>query len=175
MRNQPRVIFAVILITFGVLLIVGQVFNFDIGSIFWPLLIILLGLFLIFRPKIGSFRGDVNIRPLGEIDRRGAWEVADEEIWMFVGEVDLDFTQTELPEGETHIRILAFVPDVNLYIPEDMAFSLGATAFVTDFNFKGDKRDNVFVPVDYTTANYREAARKLRVELTCFVADLDVR
>ena len=83
--------------------------------------------------------------------------------------------EVELPEGETHIRILAFVPDVNLYIPDDMTFSLGATAFVTDFNFKGDKRDHVFVPVDYTTENYRTAACKLRVELTGFVVDLDVR
>jgi hypothetical protein len=174
-RNQSRVFLAVLLILWGVIIIVGQIFDINVGRIFWPMVIILLGLWLVFRPYLGGSSDDVSFRPLGGIDRSGAWEVADEEIWMFVGDVELDLRDARFPNDEGSIRILAFVPDVDIYISEDVGLSVGVTAFVTDMKAHGEKSDSVFTPVDYQTENYGIAEQKLRVEITCFVADISIR
>lgn len=174
MRGQWRVIIAVFLILWGIGILIGQIFNYDVGKLFWPIVFILLGLLLIFRPRFGGFASGVNFRPLADIDRDGAWQVQGEEIWMFVGDVDLDFSNAVLPEGETIIRILAFVPDVDITVPAGAGLSLSCSAFVTDLRWQGKKRNYIFSPDDFKTDNYAEAERKVRIELLGFVLDVRV-
>ncbi len=170
MEKNGQVTLAVVLIALGALFLTANFLDINVGRIFWPTLLVVVGLVLIFRPA----RLNAMFRPFG-LERLGAWEVKNEELWMFVGEVELDYTQAQLPEGETRLRLGAFVADTDLRIPADVGVRLVTSAFVTDANVNGDETDYIFSGLNYRSENYTSATRKLDIELSGFVVSLKVR
>lgn len=174
MRNQGRTTVAIILILAGMIFLLANFFDYSGWVIFWPLFLIALGLYFIFLPNLGMGARDVDLQVFG-LDRFGEWQVKDEEIWMFVGDVELDFTDAIIPAGESSLRLLAFVGDLDVRIPAGVGFSMSSAAFVTDAKVNGHKKDSILVPYHYTSDGYERAERKVRLEVTCFVADISVR
>jgi hypothetical protein len=172
MRNQGLVLIGIVIISFGLMILIGNLFDVDVGLWCWPTGLILLGIWLFARPWLVGPDTVLQARVLGPIRRDGSWQVADEEIWLFVGDVRLDTTQAEVPEGETPIRVFAFVGDVRLRVPEGVGVSVSSTAFITDARLFGQKRDGVLAPVRLTSDSYETAKRKLHLEMTCFIASI---
>jgi lia operon protein LiaF len=115
------------------------------------------------------------MRPLGDVRRRGEWQVGAEEIWMFVGDVRLDMSQAVIPAGETIIRIFSFVGDVELVVPADVGVSLASTAFLTDCRLWGEKKEQFFGTLERLSPGYEQAERKIRLEALGFVVELKVK
>lgn len=174
MRNRGQLILGGLILVWGVLLLIGNIFDINIGALCWPTALILVGLWLLFRPRLTLPGTSIRIRPFGDVDRYGEWEVRNEEIWMFVGNIRLDLSRAHLMEGLTTIHILAFVGDIKLLAPEDVGVALTSSAFVTDSKFLGRKRDSFLTTVHETSPDYENAPRKLALETTCFVADVKV-
>lgn len=80
MKNRGQLILGGALVLIGLLYILGVVFDIDLGRIFWPLLLIALGVWFLFRPKIGLSGGYADFRFIGNVRRRGAWKVEDEKL-----------------------------------------------------------------------------------------------
>jgi lia operon protein LiaF len=133
-----------------------------------------VGLFLLLRPRLSPPDTTVTIRPPGSFKRKGDWQLRDEEIWMTVGDVDLDLTRAEIPPDETTLRIFGFVGDVELLLSADTGFTITSTAFLTNAEVLGKKEDTFLVPMTYTSENYESARRKVRLETLFFVAELEV-
>lgn len=174
MRNKAQLILGGVLILFGILAVLSQLFQINFGELCWPVFLILLGVAILLRPRWLPGGTDWRLHPLGGQDRRGPWEVHPEETWSFVGEHKLDFTQAQLPEGETTLRLLGFVGDIDLYLPADFAYTLSASGFVTNVNQNGEKQDYIGTPYEYTSPDYAAAERKVRFELLYFVVDLNI-
>lgn len=174
MRDQGQIILGSLVLLIGLALLAGQFFDVNVWAICWPLGLILLGVWLAFRPRMVLPGTSINIKPLGDVKRYGAWQVAGEEIWMFAGDVVLDLVHAGLPPGETEIRIFGFIGDINLILPQDFAFSISASGFVIDSKIFGSKRDSFLSPIEYTTPGYQIAERRLRLITTFFILDLDV-
>jgi hypothetical protein len=49
-------------------------------------------------------------------------DASQREFWLFFGDVKLDFTQAQLPPGETHIRINGLIGDVDVIAPTDVGW-----------------------------------------------------
>lgn len=174
MRNQGQILLGAVLVFFGLMYIISNVFHIDIGAICWPTALILLGVWLIWRPKLTLGGGAVNILPLCNIRRTGDWAVEPEEIWMFVGDIRLDFTQAEIPSGETAYRIFGFVGDINLVVPEDVHVSVSASAFLNDAKIFGNKQDTFLTTLQYNSPEDSTQNRSIRLETFFFVCDLDL-
>jgi lia operon protein LiaF len=175
MRNQGQVYLALFIILIGVLFLIGNLFDVDVGTFCWPTALILLGLWLLLRPQLISSDAAVHQKLLGDIRRRGAWQVTDEEIWLGIGDIRLDLAEAEIPVGETKLRVWNFVGSVNLRVPDDVGVSLTSTAFVSDVRMFGRKQEGILTPVQMSSENYETAERKVRLEITCFVADVRIR
>lgn len=175
MRNQGQLLAGIIIIAIGVAILFGNVFNINLWAICWPTGMILLGLWLLLRPQLAGPNTGVSLLPLGDVQREGPWTVRDEEIWMFVGDIDLDLTQAIVPPGETRFRVFKFVGDVELLAPADIGLSVSSTAFVSSVKAFGDKVENFLVPVHMASDNYETAERRVRLEVLCFVGDVKVR
>ena len=174
MRSKGQRFFALLLIGVGLIMLAGNLFDFNVSELFWPLVLILVGIWFVFRPGLSNYGQDVVMKFVGEINRDGNWQVADEELWMFVGELDFDFSEAEIPEGETSIRILAFVSELDLRLPENVGLSISSNAFVVNANIFGDRQEFIFNGMNYLTDNYDSAERKIRFEITSFVSELKV-
>jgi lia operon protein LiaF len=174
MRNKTMVIFGAGIILLGVVMLLGNYFDFDLGSFFCPAVIILLGVWLLVSPRRKERAGNLRIAPFGDVKRYGDWQAADEDILMFVGDVKLDYSQADLMPGETHLRLSGFVSDVDIIVPEDVGLSVSSIAFVSDMNLNRQKMERFFFPFDYTSPGYAEKERQLKIEMFFFVVDADI-
>ena len=175
MSNRGQLVFAVVIIVVGVVLLIGSLFDIDVWALGWPTALILLGLGLLFRPKL--VRGDAATRQkvlLGDIRRRGAWQVMEEELWMGVGEIRLDMTEAEIPDGETTIRIWSIDSPVRLTVPEGVGVAVSSTAFYTDARFFGRKRESILAPLRASSDGYATAEPRLRLEIMSFSGDIKI-
>lgn len=169
-----RQVFALILIAFGVFLLVGNIYNVDIGELFWPLLLVVGGLVLIFRPA-AIFAPGVKNMIIGESEKFGEWTPEDEEVRLFVGDIERDYRDAHLPDGVRRLVVRAFVCEVNLSVPAEVGIRAVTNTFVTDGNINGNKKDYVFSGLRYQSDNYETAAKKLNVEVGAFVSEFKLR
>ncbi|PID85323.1 MAG: hypothetical protein CSB13_08630 [Chloroflexi bacterium] len=175
MRNQGQFYLGIIVVIFGVALLVGNVFNIDLWIFCWPMVFILLGVFLIFRPQMVKPGTAMTQRFLGEVERSGSWQVVDEEFWYLVGDMELDMVNADIPEGVTKIRTIGFVGDIDVYVPKHVGVAVESIAFVSDVSLPDAKEENFLMPVNLRTHNYKLADKKILLQATYFVGDIKVR
>jgi lia operon protein LiaF len=175
MRRRTQLIIGGIVIAWGLLLLIGNLLNVDIGRFIGPLLLIALGLWVLLRPRIREKGNPTVFRLLGDVRRRGPWRVRDEELWCLVGDIRLDLTEAEIPPGETTIKLAGFVNGITVVVPENVGVAVNSTAFVTEARMFGYKQDYLLTGYEGESDNYAEANQKIRLELLYFVADLKVR
>jgi predicted membrane protein len=172
MRNRGQLIFGGLLIFFGLLALFETVFRVDIGAFFWPLVLIGVGFLLLLRPRFAPPGSEVWFRLFGGVRRFGKWQVSNEEVWMFIGDVRLDLSEAELPPGESHFQANGFIGDVDLKIPEGTAVSVHSNGFITSAKWFGSKQDHFLTPAVYTSPGYDQAERKLKLVTNFFITDL---
>lgn len=174
MRYRGELFIGSILLIFGLITLISNIFHIDFGTICWPTGLILVGLWLILRPRFLPDSMGYRLAPFGNARHAANWQVAPEETWMFVGNVRYDLSEANLPPGETTLRVFAFVGDVKVKLPAEIGLAVTATAFLNDTKILGQKREAFLTPIEYTTPNYAAAERKIRLETYFFILDLDV-
>jgi lia operon protein LiaF len=175
MRNQGQLFLGGLLIFLGLLFLFGTLFRINVWAFCWPIGLILLGAWILLRPRMIAPGTPVHVTPLGEINRDGSWRVANEEFWLFVGDAKFDLTHADIPIGETTLRLFGFVGDVELIVPQGVGVAVSSTAFVIDLKIFGQPKENFVMPYSYTSDDYATADRKVRLEVTHFVASVKVK
>jgi len=114
-----QIIFGIGLILLGVFALIEVLTGIDLWGVVFPLILIGIGILLILRPKISSRDIQVEIPILGDVRKKGAWQVGHHEIWLLVGSTRLDFTNASFPQGEGKIKLFGFVNDIKIILPEE--------------------------------------------------------
>lgn len=171
-RNQQ--ILAIFLIVLGGLYLIANFINIDAGDLFWPLVLILIGAILIFRPKAIASE---NTRHMfaGDIDLSRDWQPGDQEVRMFAGDIDIDLRNMDLEAGENHYWVKFFAGDITLDVPEDVGLKIDSTGFVVESKIAGDSTSNVMTGYQYQTDNFASAEKKFILHTASFAVDLKVR
>jgi predicted membrane protein len=175
MRSQTQLVLGVIIILMGVLFLIGNLFDVDVGAFCWPIGLIVVGLWLLLRPQIASAGTVTTQKILVDIERMGPWQVDDEEFLVFIADMDLDMTKAAIPLGETRLRAFGFVGDIELLVPEEVGVAISSTAFVSDVKMVGRKEESILSPLHLQSDNYKTAERKIHLDTAFFVADLKIR
>ena len=173
--NKGTLIFGLALILLGLAILIGNLTGIDMSAICWPSALILVGLWMVLRPQMIGSDMALQQKILGDIKRRGEWEVREEEIWLGIGDIELDLTQATIPLGETRLRLFGFVNSIEVLLPETVGAWVRSTAFLTDSDVFGREEDRFLSTFEARTGDYDLAERKLLVDATYFVADLKVR
>lgn len=176
MQNRGMVFISLLIILAGVLLLIGNLFNINIGTFCWPIGLILLGAFLIFRPRMVGPDTNSHITFIGDYQRNGPGELEQEEVWGFVTDIEYDLTKYELPPGETIININSFVGDIEVFAPVDVGVAVSTSAFFSEMKVDGNKEQEGFLtPINWKSDGYKMAERRVRFELKHFIADVKLR
>jgi lia operon protein LiaF len=175
MRTNGRIIVGLGIIAVGLVILVGNLLDVDLGFLCLPAILILLGIGLLLRPWLASPDTAIRGSVFGPIRRSGAWQVADEEIWLFVGDVNLDLSEAEIPPGESTIRVFCLVSSIRLIVPEGVGVAISPLAFLASVKLLGRKRDIFFAQSSLSSEAYETAERRIRIEPACLVADVSVR
>ncbi|CAG0928850.1 Protein LiaF [Thermoflexales bacterium] len=176
MRNRNQMVIGSFLILLGGAWFVASLMRISFWAICFPVGLILLGaLFLFARPPLFGPSAESGTHFVGDISRSGEWSVKNEEFWLFVGDVRLDMTRAQFPIGETTIHLNAFVSDIDVLVPAEVAVSLSITSFVAEAELNGQHVERFLSGVQLSTPDYASAERKLRLVTLCFVSDVNVK
>ena len=175
MEKSGQLIAGTAIILIGLMLLVASLFDLPIWDLCWPTLLILLGLWILLRPRLAGPATGASLVPIGDIRRDEGWELENEEFWVFVADVDLDLRRADLPVGETRYRVTGFAGDVELLAPAEVGMAVNATAFVVTVKADGDKTDHILAPFHYTSDNYAAAERRVRLDVIWFAGEIRIR
>ncbi len=175
MQNRGQLFWGLVVILLGVLFLIGNLTNIDVSAYCWPVALILVGLWLILRPRTTAPGTVDTTKVIGDIDRSGAWTVTAEDFFGFVMDLDLDMTQAIIPPGKTLLRVYGFVTDVELFVPKDVGVRVSPAAFYAESKINGEKEEQILASMPVQTDNYDTAERQLMVETRSFVTEISVR
>lgn len=176
MRNQGMALIGALLMIGGIVFLLSNLFDFNIWAVCFPLGLILLGVFVLVRPRMVGPDTKSHVAFVDEVERAGSWTLANEEHWAFVLDATFDLTKADIPPGETLIRAFGFVNDVEIFVPADVGLALDLSSFVTSIKRDGGEEETSFLaPVRWRSDGYKGLERRVRFELTQFVGDVKVR
>jgi len=172
--RRSEVVIGGIILGIGVLLLLGSIFNIDVWGLICPAGLIALGILLIYRTRQDPSERAFKVKFVGDIRRKADWTPQSEETWGFVLDSRLDFTDVDLPDGETVFRAVAFVNDIKATLPADIGVAIYSLAFMTDSRIQGEKQETFFIPFEWQSANYQTAVKKVVFKPTCFVSEIKI-
>lgn len=165
----------IVLVVLGVLFLISNLFDVNFWPFCWPTALIAVGAWMILRPRMVSPDTALEQKLLGEISRDGVWEVRDEELWVGIGDVELDMTRASIPLGKTKLRVFGFVGNLEVLAPEQVGISISSTAFITDGKVLGQEQERFASTLHVASDDYETAERKVHIEVTRFATNLKVR
>lgn len=117
-----------------------------------------------------AFIGDVHMG-------REHFQLKNTNISQFIGDTVLDLTNAQIAYGETRINISAFIGDIKVYIPNDMdlGISVNSSSFIGDMEVLDQSRSGFMSSVQCKTPYYKEAGKKVRINVSAFIGDIKVK
>jgi predicted membrane protein len=174
MNKRSQRILAFILIALGGLYLLANIIDIDPSDIFWPLVLILIGFVFIFRPRYLAPE-HAQVFFAGDKDFGADWQVQDEDLRMFAGDIFIDLGKAQLPAGTTTFAVRCFASDIDIIIPEDVGLRISSTGFVVETKFDGETKSNVFTGFDYKSDNFGSAEKKFDLITQSFAVELNIR
>lgn len=175
MMRRGELVFGGALVGLGVLLLLSVFFQINFWAFCWPIALIGVGVWLIFRPNLARPGRKWDGTLIGDLRRQGHWSVRAEDLWLGIGDINLDLLDADIPNGETEITITSFVGDINIFVPHSVGVAVTTSTVVLDANVFGDHCTNIFTPYEMESEGYRAAEKRVRIRVEAFVADMDIR
>lgn len=172
--QRSEVVTGSIILGIGFIFLLAALFNVNIWGLVCPASLIGLGIWLIYRTRQDPREGELTIKFVGNIHRTGIWQPQHEEIWGFVLESRMDFTDAVFPNGQTTLRTRTFVNDIKATFPAEVGVAIHSTAFMTNSRIQNEKQETFFIPFNWESPNYEYAPQKVLLITTCFVSEIKV-
>ena len=178
---------ALILITLGILFLLENFGLADVGDLvgtFWPVILVLIGFSILLRrhhapPMVNMPSGQQyssgaaqtfdtsmlnNSSVFGDIDMKIVVPGFRGGIVSCVfGDVNLDLSEVLLADGEHLLKLDGVFGGLHLLLPKDLAVFVTARAVFGDVKVLGNTRGGIGQELSYTSPNYADAPKKLRV------------
>jgi predicted membrane protein len=163
------------LIFLGILIILDTIFSINIWGILGPLLLIGLGLLIILRPRKVDTNTDFVMAFIKDDHKKGIWLVKSQETWCFVGSHKLDFTEAEIPEGVSIIKIYAFVEDLKVISPPNLGVEIQTNGIYSELKSPIGKKEQFFGELDFYSENYQESNKKIVIAIHAIVSEVVIK
>jgi predicted membrane protein len=170
-----QIIIGISLLVLGLFALLEVLTGVDLWGLIFPLLLIGIGILLIFRPRVAGKQIQVETPILGDVRKKGAWQVAEHEIWLLVGTTRLDFTNAEFTDGEGQIKLFGFVNDLKIILPADVALRIYSSSFVSEFKAPEGKQERIMSELSYETPGYETAEKRVRIQALGFVSEIQIK
>jgi lia operon protein LiaF len=180
-RNRWRLFFGILFIVLGGVWLWN---NLDLGpqipiGSLWPILLILLGLYIIMRQTVWARQSAgapiIIDRILGDLRIGGPqWNAQDRDIFTLIGDVDIDLRGSAIPEGETTLHVRSLIGDIDVMAPAGVGVFASVSALIGDLRVLGKRRDGFFQDLTLSTPDYATATRRIRIEIDMLIGDAEI-
>lgn len=142
-------------------------------DIFWPLLIIIVGLSIFLGQSIP---GKTNWAVLGGIERgkSESWELTTGSYIAFMGGVDLDLRNTVIPDGETVLDLTAIMGGIDVKVPAGVNVITDGFAVLGGIEVMGRSSGGIIGSLrsEHTAEN---GAKTLKIQARAVMGGIDVK
>lgn len=171
-------IFGLILVIIGAGLLLNS-FHVRVFVYLWPIVLIAAGLLMIAHCRCrGTSAVHIeldNAKFFGDTSRSDfSGEIDGASISHFVGDIRLNLSGAVFKPGENHLKLAAFVGDIELTVPSSVAVWVNCSGFVADVLIFDRREDGMLVSCSEKTADYDSAERKLKINCSVFVGDIRI-
>ncbi len=188
MSAHPRsYVGALILITLGVLFLLGNLGVANIGDIistYWPVILILIGVRIFFRYGRGtdhvhdahdpimmgessqqSSASAVNSSGVfGDLDLKiNAKDFRGGRISNTFGDMNVDLSEIELAEGEQLLKLDGVFGDLHVLVPKTIEIFVTTHSVFGDVRVLGNIKSGFGQEISYSSPNYSTATKRLRI------------
>jgi predicted membrane protein len=191
MQKSPHAWFGVLLIVLGAFFLLDATGAVSLNALFsnlWPVALILLGAYMIFRPRIGkSFSGstdeeqdqtdsihmsnifgDVSLRITSPAFRGGSAST-------ILGKVEVDCREGGVADGEYRLTASSVLGGVTVLVPPNTPVSVSAQTLIGSTQVFDKEQKGIAATLSYESPGYASAARKLRIDVSQVLGDCRVR
>ncbi|HUI64837.1 MAG TPA: cell wall-active antibiotics response protein LiaF [Bacteroidota bacterium] len=196
MHRSRTVWLGATLIVLGVLFLLDSTGLFHISDFFqtyWPLLLVLWGIFILIRRDSRrkdspekSFAGRVDADVTSEtIDSANVFGEVDVRVTSsafkggsattIFGDVSIDCRGGAIADGEHTLKISSVFGRSRLYVPPGSALNVSAHTLFGDASVFEQKRSGISAFVKYTTPGYETSQKRLRVDISQVFGEVLVR
>ncbi len=183
----------IILILLGCLFLLEHTGVWDFGEVFsqyWPVLLILWGIWMLVRPgREGRDRpvmgpithtsspdlldesntfGDITLRTSSKRFQGGS-------VKGVFGDIRLDASEAELADGEHTLAVNGVFGDVRVTLPKGVPTAIQSSTVFGHVEVFDRRQDGISPAVNVESPDYAAAPRKLRVHVSQVFGDVEVR
>lgn len=181
MRMKWNIVVGLLLIALGAFFFLDGVFgwraNFgDFLEFSWPFVLILLGAYLLrrsWRARRHSSDDRLWTKVFGDItieeDELGPGGIDTE---LGIGDIRINLTRSSIPDGEHRLRVLAGIGDVTIIIPQGIPVAARGSAGIGKVILFDKTNDGLGARLAFESKQYREARRKLLIEVKAGIGDI---
>jgi lia operon protein LiaF len=124
------------------------------------------------RMKTPRFRNSL----IGDLHlTKQRFELDDMNMANGIGDVKIDLSKAIIPEGESTIAISGLIGDIDIYVPYDLEASVAGSVTFGELEVLGNKQSGISRQLNLETKGYRQADRKVKISVSVFIGDIDVR
>jgi predicted membrane protein len=139
-------------------------FSVNIGGLIWPTILILIGISFLFGFHNG---GRSNVAIMSGVERKDTWDLKNGSYLAFMGGIDLDLRQAQIPEGTIHMNVTAFMGGVNIIVPPELAVDCEGTAVLGGVEFFKKNSGGIIASLHESQGDVKGAKV---VRISCFAA-----
>ena len=173
--SRTQMLFGLIAILLIGVIVLGMAAGGSLWKLACPAMLIALGGAVLARYFMAPQEGPWDFKFLGDFRLKGKELAGDRELWVGIGDIRLDLSDTELPAGETSYRILGLIGDVEVRLPPGVGLSVDASGLINEIKIFDEKQGGILAPVHYTTDGFESAERKVRLDAAHLIGDLKVK
>ncbi|HEX7588267.1 MAG TPA: cell wall-active antibiotics response protein LiaF [Anaerolineae bacterium] len=176
--DSSQVFFALVLIVVGALLLVGNLGLFALDwNLFWPIILILFGIWLVSRAfaQSADYGGSFSSWGFGEYaPNLSGKEIRHETFSHGFGDFDLDLTRAIIPAGESFVRASHGFGDLTVIVPRTLSLRVHASAGMGDVSLFGEESGGVAPSRSFLAEDYATAATKLTLDASVGFGEVKV-
>ncbi|MBI4787441.1 MAG: cell wall-active antibiotics response protein [Chloroflexi bacterium] len=176
--HSGEMLAALILILLGLGLLAGNLGLLTLNwSLVWPVLLIALGVWLIWRAFLPASRMGGSGPSWGLGDYRpelSGQELRQREYSHGLGDFDLDLTRAVIRDGETFVRASHGLGDLTIIVPGDIPVRVKGSAGLGDVFVLGERSEGIGPNASYESEGYASAPRKLKIEASVGLGEVKV-
>jgi predicted membrane protein len=135
-------------------------------NILWPLLLILFGVWLVWRAFVprSQYRSEISYGFGDYAPNLQGKEIRRETFSHGFGDFDLDLSQATIPDGESVVHASIGFGNLQVIAPSGVSLKIHASAGLGDVKLFGEKTEGIGPNLRFKSDDYATATRKLNLD-----------
>ncbi len=160
------------------LLFLGQNLNLYVidyamfWSVFWPVVIILIGLKIALAHNVGESKAAI----MGSLERKSSpWKLESGSYQAIMGGIELDLRQAEIAEKVTTLNLTAIMGGIDIIVPDNIAVICQGTAILGGLELPGKESGGIVSSLQAEAGNPAEAEKVLKINCTVLLGGIEIK